>query len=134
MLLVLLTLMSSCGTSPRIEVIKDITFSECKDCNGADVKLKLDVYRPDSKSLPVILWVHGGGMCVGSKDVYWDPGSFLSDAMTARGYIFVSMDYRLNPEWEKQNALGNDKGCCRRRVHGSGMDQKQCAEVWDGFG
>ena len=105
LLLVLLTLMSSCGTSPRIEVIKDITFSECMDCNWADVKLKLDVYRPDSKSLPVILWVHGGGMCVGSKDVYWDPGSFLSDAMTARGYIFVSMDYRLNPEWQKQDAF-----------------------------
>ena len=105
LLLALLTALYSCGTSSRIEVIKDITFSECKDCNGDDVKLKLDVYRPDSKCLPVILWVHGGGMCVGSKDVYWDPVSFLAEAMIARGYIFVSMDYRLNSEWEKQDAF-----------------------------
>ena len=105
LLLILLTVLSSCGTSPSTEVIKDITFSECKDCKGDDIKLKLDVYRPDSKCLPVILWVHGGGMCVGSKDAYWDPVSFLAEAMMARGYIFVSMDYRLNPDWEKQDAF-----------------------------
>ena len=59
--------------------------------------LKLDVYRQGTKRAPVILWVHGGGMYVGSKDVRWDPVSFLAEAMMLRGYVFVSMDYRLNP-------------------------------------
>lgn len=67
--------------------------------------LKLDVYRQGTKRAPVILWVHGGGMYVGSKDVRWDLVSFLAEAMMLRGYVFVSMNYRLNPEWEEQDAF-----------------------------
>ena len=83
--------------------------------------MKLDVYRQGTKRAPVILWVHGGGMYVGSKDAHWDPVSFLAEAMMLRGYVFVSMDYRLNPEWEEQDAF-------RETITNAAMDVASAVE------
>jgi len=57
----------------------------------------LDVYRPeetDRKSLPVMIWIHGGGWESGDKsEVALKPKIF-----TERGYIFVSINHRFLPE------------------------------------
>lgn len=92
----------------NIDIKTDIVYAEKKDCLGNDIQLKLDVYQPAEDTVnkrPVIIWVHGGGMYVGSKNESWDPVTFLANAFAEKGYVFVSIDYRLNPEWEASNAF-----------------------------
>lgn len=54
----------------------------------------LDVYAPaNAKGLPVVFWIHGGGWQAGDKkDVQLKPKVF-----TDKGYVFVSINYRLLP-------------------------------------
>jgi acetyl esterase/lipase len=57
----------------------------------------LDVYTPEKPSgggLPVMFWIHGGGWQAGDRtDVAIKP-----QALTERGFVFVSTGYRLLPE------------------------------------
>jgi acetyl esterase/lipase len=55
----------------------------------------LDVYAPPgAKNLPVVVWIHGGGWQTGDKSsVQEKPKAF-----TAKGFVFVSVNYRLLPE------------------------------------
>lgn len=92
----------------NVDVKTDIVYAEKKDYLGNDIQLKLDVYQPaedTENNRPVIIWVHGGGMYVGSKNESWDPVTFLANGLAKKGYVFVSIDYRLNPEWEASNAF-----------------------------
>ena len=59
-------------------------------------KIQLDVYRPDDeKILPVILWIHGGALIVGSRQGI---RTEQLEAYIRAGYVMVSIDYRLAPE------------------------------------
>jgi acetyl esterase/lipase len=61
-----------------------------------DVKIHADVYRPaDDKVRPVVVWLHGGALIVGSRTSI--PKQIL-DLCRAEGYVLVSFDYRLAPE------------------------------------
>ncbi len=55
----------------------------------------LDVYATTGgKSLPVVVWIHGGGWQQGNKsEVEKKPQAFVD-----RGFVFVSINYRLLPE------------------------------------
>lgn len=59
--------------------------------------LKLDVYTPNNikptDSLPLLLWMHGGGFSTGSRDN--DNEKKLCQYVANRGYIGVSISYRL---------------------------------------
>jgi acetyl esterase/lipase len=57
-------------------------------------KQTLDLFAPpDAKNLPIIFWIHGGGWQAGNKeDIQIKPHAF-----TAKGFIFVSTNYRLIP-------------------------------------
>lgn len=56
----------------------------------------LDVYRPSQHSgpLPVILYVHGGGFRILSKDTHW----MMALAFARRGYVVFNINYRLAPK------------------------------------
>lgn len=56
-----------------------------------DLPLKLDLYRPEKQTQPLILWVHGGAWRAGSKKEM--P---LGELLPA-GYAIASVDYRLSP-------------------------------------
>jgi acetyl esterase/lipase len=64
----------------------------------------LDIYTPDKpagKSLPVVVWIHGGGWQAGDKsDVARKP-----KALTERGFVFVSTNYRLLPEVKMEDLI-----------------------------
>src|SRR5262245_43111214 len=61
-----------------------------------DVKIHADVYRADdTKVRPVVVWLHGGALIVGSRD---SVARHLLDLCRAEGYVLVSFDYRLAPE------------------------------------
>jgi arylformamidase len=66
----------------------------------------LDIYSPESpagSSLPVMFWIHGGGWQTGDKsDVALKP-----KALTARGFVFVSTNYRLLPEVQMEELIGD---------------------------
>jgi acetyl esterase/lipase len=64
---------------------------------GNDPKQTLTIYSSNvgiSKKLPVIIYVHGGGWSGGDKDNVADKPSFF----TNKGYVFVSVNYRLSPK------------------------------------
>lgn len=78
-----------------------VGFSQTVDTYTYTVKgmdtLKLDVYTPEDilpdERLPVLLWMHGGGFSIGSRD-------FIDDAELCKyaaqnGYIGISISYRL---------------------------------------
>src|SRR5438445_6288478 len=54
----------------------------------------LDVYAPTKgKSLPVVVWVHGGGWKRGDRaDVHYKPQAFVDN-----GFVLVSINYRFVP-------------------------------------
>lgn len=66
----------------------------------------LDIYAPERKAdekLPVMFWIHGGGWQVGDKkNVALKP-----KALTDRGFIFVSTNYRLLPEVQMEDLIGD---------------------------
>ena len=87
---------------------KDIVYTVKKNYNQTDTELKLDIYSPDGDSdnkRPVIIWVHGGGMFTGGKSEIWEPVAVLASDFAHKGYVCISIDYRLNPEWESTNAF-----------------------------
>jgi arylformamidase len=66
----------------------------------------LDIYTPQDstgKRLPVMFWIHGGGWQAGNKsDVALKP-----KALTERGFVFVSTNYRLLPEVKMDELIGD---------------------------
>ena len=55
----------------------------------------LDIYRPAGrdKDLPVLLYLHGGGFIILSKDTHW----MFGDGFAKRGWLAVTINYRLAP-------------------------------------
>ncbi|QGN56207.1 alpha/beta fold hydrolase [Novosphingobium sp. Gsoil 351] len=65
---------------------------------GPDPLQQLDFYPPqDPKAsrAPLVVFVHGGGWKRGSRTM--DRGSLKQRHLTAQGYAFASLDYRLVP-------------------------------------
>jgi acetyl esterase len=73
-----------------VEVLRDIPY---RDTAHADHRL--DVYRPIERKgpLPVVLYVHGGGFCILSKETHW----IMALAFARRGFVVFNMNYRLAP-------------------------------------
>ena len=61
-----------------------------------DVKVAADVYRPQgAEARPVVVWIHGGALIVGSRSQVPKP---ILELCTRERFVFVSLDYRLAPE------------------------------------
>ncbi len=73
-----------------VEVLRDISYLPT-----GEIEHRLDVYRPTSVKgpRPVVLYVHGGGFRILSKDTHWIMGL----AFARRGYLVVNISYRLAP-------------------------------------
>jgi acetyl esterase/lipase len=76
---------------PGVERIRDLPFGD-----AAGKPLHLDVYRPHGGNgpLPVLLYVHGGGWTMGSKNFQ---GLATCTHMANRGWLCVNANYRLSP-------------------------------------
>ncbi len=78
--------------NPEVEIQKDIPYVADHGRRGL-----LDVYRQrdaDLKNAPVLLHVHGGAWTIGNKDQQGIP---LMLHMAARGWVCVTINYRLSP-------------------------------------
>lgn len=57
----------------------------------------LDIYRPENPPagpMPIVLYVHGGGFRLLSKESHW----MMAVAFARRGYLVLNMNYRLAPK------------------------------------
>jgi acetyl esterase len=75
-----------------VEVVRDVPYM-----NSGRSEHRLDIYRPRralNERVPVVLYVHGGGFRILSKDTHWVMGL----AFARRGYLVFNIGYRLAPE------------------------------------
>jgi acetyl esterase/lipase len=81
------------GDAVGIVTKMDIRYAEVPP--GVDANhLSLDVYAPeDARDAPVMIYIHGGGWRTGDKKAVGAKPAYF----TERGYVFVSMNYRLVP-------------------------------------
>lgn len=72
---------------------------------GALKEHQLDVYRPIGRAepLPVVLYVHGGGFRILSKDTHW----LMAIGYARRGYLVFNISYRLAPKHPYPAALAD---------------------------
>ncbi len=87
LLLALLPLLAAQTKAPRLTA--NIPYAEPRN-----ERQLLDVYAaPNASKAPVVVWVHGGGWMVGSKEaVDHKPAAFV-----AKGFVFVPVNYRFVP-------------------------------------
>lgn len=80
----------------------DVPYGQAVNSRGEQQTLILDVYEPDNdpeQFRPVVVWLHGGFFVAGNKQ---DVG-FLHE-FTRRGYVTISINYRIRPEMPPFNA------------------------------
>lgn len=72
-----------------IELLRDVPYLA-----GGGAARTLDVYRPQGRGpFPTVLYIHGGGFRILSKDTHWIMGAMLARA----GYLVFNVNYRLAP-------------------------------------
>ncbi len=81
-----------------VDVIKDIPYID----DGMPQHLA-DIYRPTGTRdpLPVVLYIHGGGFRILSKDTHW----VFALGLAKLGFLVVNVNYRLAPEFPYPAAL-----------------------------
>jgi len=84
-------------------------FCDVEYANDNGRSLKLDIYLPEQPltSIPVVLWVHGGGWQNGDKQ------SAPHEVLCARGFAVVGVEYRLSGEAIWPTALHDLKAAIR---------------------
>jgi acetyl esterase/lipase len=72
---------------PGVKVERDIEYARV-----GEMSLMLDIYRPESsgETLPLVVWVHGGGWSGGDKSAN------MALPLSGRGYVVASINYRLS--------------------------------------
>jgi LPXTG-motif cell wall-anchored protein len=81
----------------EVEVTHDVVYRDTVDAHGNPVRLTLDVYEPAGDTAarrPAVAWMHGGWFSGGDKA---DMAEY-AEAFAQRGYVAVSMEYRMRPE------------------------------------
>jgi len=79
-------------------------------------KILADVHRPQDTMLrPVIVWIHGGALITGNRDLEnsGDATRFLLAFAKSEGYAVVSIDYRLAPETKLPEIVSDIKEAFR---------------------
>jgi len=74
---------------PVVKALRDLEYAR-----AGDTPLLLDLFTPEKadKTLPLIVWIHGGAWRAGSKE------NCPALPMTAQGYAVASINYRLSQE------------------------------------
>ncbi len=86
-----------------LSLVEDLAY---KGPDGAS--LALDVYRPKNASadpLPIAVFVHGGGLFVGSRKA----NRTYAELLAQRGYVVFSLEYRL---LDKADGIGEISDVC----------------------
>ena len=102
----------------KISAKKDVVYGQGPATTYSEAEpLKLDLYRPKRdtvKKRPAIVWVHGGGFCCGDKSS--GPAKWLAKDFARKGYVTVSINYRLLLETGCSGANGIAPECYEAAV------------------
>jgi acetyl esterase/lipase len=83
----------------HVQATRDIIYYAVKN-DPERQRHRLDVYRPEGEeSCPVLLFLHGGGWVIGSKDDYFGVYGYgtIARCLAERGLVVVLPNYRLSP-------------------------------------
>jgi len=74
-----------------VQVIRDAEY-----LRTGNPRHTLDIYRPSNRSgpLPIVMYMHGGGFSLLSKNTHW----LMGLAFARAGYLVFNVDYRLAPQ------------------------------------
>ena len=113
------------------EMVEDVLFGTAINERGEEENLKLDVYLPanrHSDPTPTIIWFHGGGFAKGNdkRQIYI---KWLADEFARRGYVGVSVDYRV-----RDNPNADLAGTVRDAVSDARMALRWVVANADDFG
>ena len=86
-------------------VEEDVIYAQCLSHESWNsdqsevIDLKLDVYKPDNiiANKPAIVHIHGGGFVGGDKQ--YEPIPYLGNYFARRGWVFFSLNYRLQSDY-----------------------------------
>jgi acetyl esterase/lipase len=100
-----------------VTTTSNVSYGSAADQQGAPVDLKLDVYQPagdTAAARPAIVWVHGGSFSTGDKT----SGEIVFEAteMAKKGYVSVSIDYRLYGPGCSATGGGDLTGCIQAMI------------------
>jgi acetyl esterase/lipase len=94
-------------TTVTVQVQRDLIYG-----TASGVDLKLDIYKPSHVGpLPIIVFVHGGGWSSGDKRSMEANARYFAE----RGYLGISVNYRLSPQFKMPNHI-EDVKCAVRWV------------------
>ena len=80
------------GQRRRYRSARDLSYGELESWNRLDVWRSADL--PANANAPVLLHVHGGAWVMGDKEIQ---GEILLSEMARRGWVCVTITYRLSP-------------------------------------
>jgi acetyl esterase len=85
-----------------VEVIRNLSYAPAGPRQHSRTH-QLDIYRPTdaAEPMPVVLYIHGGAFQSLSKDTHW----MMSIGFARKGYLVVSINYRLAPRYKYPAAL-----------------------------
>lgn len=89
----------------EVDVRHDVVYRSTTDHRGRPVELKMDIYQPVGDPLavrPVVMWMHGGWFIFGDKSSM-EP---YARASAQRGYVSISLQYRLRPDLSTTDLQG----------------------------
>ena len=91
------------GELPKIEEVESSDYL-IPQADAPEVLVR--VYRPENQleRLPALLWIHGGGYCLGAME---SDDNVVRQIVNAVGSVIVSVEYRLAPEHPFPAALND---------------------------
>ena len=110
----------------RVKVTRNVQYgtAEVRQPRSARRPLFLDIYQPDTADFswkrPAVIAIHGGGFMFGDKSEM----SSICRELAARGYVCVSMNYRLVPD----DPPGTSKDQYERTVMAAVADADRAAQ------
>jgi acetyl esterase/lipase len=81
------------------------TYKTVENC-----EIKADVYGASDTTRPVVMWIHGGALIMGSRGPM---DKALLGKLLKAGYAVVSIDYRLAPETKLPAILEDLQDACK---------------------
>jgi acetyl esterase/lipase len=86
----------------EVDVTHGVPYREAVNVAGELQTLHLEIYEPSGDTAerrPVVLMMHGGFFVLGNHtDDQWGAGPTYAEAFARKGFVAVSMQYRLRPE------------------------------------
>jgi acetyl esterase/lipase len=77
-------------SAAKVKIVADIAY-------GADARQKLDLYAPEGRRLPLLVYIPGGGFVGGDKNAGGVFYANLGVYFASHGFLAIAANYRLAP-------------------------------------